>query len=272
MEIAGAAVGRRLSEGEVFGEAVEWDWPSNTGGRTVGYVSIDATGGYRVRRGSEAEGRMIDVGLVFAPAVGGRDGCGFWPPGARHGLEEQMRRHAAQAGLESAETWVGLTDGGRLDEFLRVYFPQAEVILGFYHAAEHLNDLAKALHPGNDGLAGEVAGHWCHQLKHEGGAAVLTVLEAVSLRGRKEATRECHRQVTSYVRNNLFRTDYPRYRANGWLIGSGHIESACKGVIGLRMKGGGMRWGETGADAVGHLRALFKSKKGQWDACWATAM
>ena len=80
-----------------------------------------------------------------------------------------------------------------------------------------------------------------------------------------------HRRVTGYVRNNLGRMDYPRYRANGWLIGSGHVEAACKAVVGQRLKGNGMRWSEAGADAVCHLRALFKSEKGQWDAFWAHA-
>lgn len=275
-EAAGAAVGRRLSAGEVFGPAADWDWPADASGRTVGYVSLDATGvGMQGPTGAAADGRMIDVGLVFAPAAGRRPGRlrAVTALGDRHGLGEQMRRQAAQVGLESADVWVGLTDGGAgLDEFLRVYFPRAEVILDFYHAAEHLNDLAKALHPADAGAAGELAGQWCHQLKHDGGAAVLAALDAVDLRGKKPAARECHRRVTMYVRKNLWRMDYPRYRANGWLIGSGHIESACKGVIGQRLKGGGMRWSEAGADAVGHLRALFKSEKGQWDACWANAM
>ena len=156
-----------------------------------------------------------------------------------------------------------------MDEFMRVYFPRAELVLDFYHAAEHLNELANALSGADE--AGALARQWCHQLKHEGGAAVLATLEAVDLRGRKAEVREKHRLVTGYVRNNLGRMDYPRYRANGWLIGSGHVESACKGIIGLRLKGCGMRWSEAGADAVCHLRALFKSEKGQWDAFWATA-
>lgn len=32
--------------------------------------------------------------------------------------------------------------------------------------------------------------------------------------------------------------------------------------------GSGMRWGADGADAVCHLRALFKSEADQWDAFW----
>jgi hypothetical protein len=39
--------------------------------------------------------------------------------------------------------------------------------------------------------------------------------------------------------------DYPRYRSKGWQIGSGPVESACKTVVGQRLKGPGMRWGCT---------------------------
>lgn len=69
----------------------------------------------------------------------------------------------------------------------------------------------------------------------------------------------------------MHRMGYPRYRADGWLIGSGHVEAGCKAVVGQRLKGGGMRWGEAGADAVCHLRARFKSEKGQGEAFWANA-
>ena len=63
-----------------------------------------------------------------------------------------------------------------------VNFPRAECVLDFYHAAEHLNDLAKALYPGEEGQAAEVAGQWCHTLKHRGGAALLAVLDAFGFR------------------------------------------------------------------------------------------
>jgi hypothetical protein len=274
-EAAGQALGERLANREVFGDAGVWKWSKDANGQTVGYVSLDATGvGIQGPNGQSADGKMVDVGLIFDPGSNGRPGrmralAGLY---TLDELGAQMRRQAAQVGLDNAEVWVGLTDGGKgLDEFLRVYFPRAELVLDFYHAAEHLNDLAQALHPGDDQAASELAGPWCHQLKHEGGNAVLATLEAIDLRGKKAEAREQHRLVTGYVRNNRFRMDYPRYRANGWLIGSGHVESACKGVVGQRLKGNGMRWSEEGADAVCHLRALFKSEKGQWDAFWALA-
>lgn len=64
--------------------------------------------------------------------------------------------------------------------------------------------------------------------------------------------------------------NYPAYRARGWLLGSGPVEAACKQVVNQRLKGSGMRWLESGADAVCHLRALFRSERSQWDACWSS--
>lgn len=216
---------------------------------------------------------MAYVGLIFNPAAAGKPTqervlAGLY---ALPELGVQMRRQGAQIGMDRAEVWVALTDGGAgLEEFMQVYFPRAECVLDFFHAAEHLNNLAKALYP--DAVqAQEVASVWCHTLKHEGGGALLTLLETIDVRGRKSEVREAQRREVGYVRHNVHRMDYPRYLANGWLIGSGHVEAACKSVVGQRLKGGGMRWGEVGADAVCHLRALFKSEKGQWEAFWGNA-
>src|SRR5439155_1220460 len=74
-------------------------------------------------------------------------------------LGERMRRQGAQVGMDRADVWVALTDGGSgLEEFIGVYFPRCECILDFYHAAEHLGALAQALHPADDGRAREAAG------------------------------------------------------------------------------------------------------------------
>ena len=80
--------------------------------------------------------------------------------------------------------------------------------------------------------------------------------------------REQWQKVEEYFGNNLHRMEYPEYQAEGWQIGSGVVESACKTVVGQRLKGAGMRWGEAGAHALCHVRALYRSEKGQWDAFW----
>jgi hypothetical protein len=76
------------------------------------------------------------------------------------------------------------------------------------------------------------------------------------------------RKLIGYFENNRHRTDYPRYRACGWDIGSGPTEAGCK-IIGERLKGSGMRWVEEGAAPVAALRALYVSGGKLWDGFWA---
>jgi len=105
-------------------------------------------------------------------------------------------------------------------------------------------------------------------MKQQGGAGILAVLEALPLPPRHPAVKARPAEVVGYIRKNLHRMDYPTYLANGWLIGSGAVESACKTVVGQRLKLAGMRWGAAGTDALCHLRALFRSEVGQWQAFW----
>jgi len=271
-ERVGGDVGRRLAAGETFGGPARWRWSKDADGKTCAYVSADLTGvGMQGPGAGRADGRMAAVGMVWNAGEEGRVryACGL--TGGLAALGEPLRRQGAQVGMDRAERWVAISDGGAgIEDFLREYFPRAgAVILDFYHAAEHLNDWAKALHPDED-EAGRVASTWCHRLKHEGGPAVLAELRLIDVSGRTEAAREAHRVLLVYFTNQVHRMDYPSYRAKGWLIGSGPVEAACKQVVGQRLKGSGMRWGEAGADAVCHLRALFRSEKGQWDAYWAS--
>jgi hypothetical protein len=271
-ERVGEGIGQRLAAGETFGPARVWKWSQDAEGKTCAYVSADLTGlGMQGANGAAADGRMAAVGMIWnAGEEGGvRYACGL--VGGLAALGGPLRRQGAQVGMDRADRWVALSDGGAgIEDWLRANFPRVEaVILDFYLAAEYLSDWAKALHPDDAAAASRVAGAWCHRLKHEGGAAVLTGLRELDVSGRSGALQEAHRVLLVYFTNQVHRMDYPAYLAKGWLIGSGPVEAACKQVVGQRLKGSGMRWGEAGADAVCHLRALFRSEKGQWDAFWA---
>jgi hypothetical protein len=271
-ERVGAEVGERLAAGETFGEAKGWTWSEDSEGKTVGYVSADLTGvGLQGANGAKADGRMAAVGMVWNAGVPGqvRYVCGL--TGGLSVLGDPLRRQAGQVGLGQADRIVAISDGGSgLEDWLRVHFPLAKaVILDFWHAAQHLSDWAKALSP-DAAEATRVTAEWCHRLKHEGGEVVRAALRAMDVSGRSESVREAHRQLVGYVENQVHRMDYPTYRAKGWAIGSGPVEAACKQVVNQRLKVTGARWSEAGADAVCHLRALFRSELGQWDAFWAT--
>ena len=74
---------------------------------------------------------------------------------------------------------------------------------------------------------------------------VLEALRALPADGR-ESVRKVHGEVVGYFENHVHRMDYPTYQAKGWAIGSGPIESACKTVIGKRMKEAGCAGARTG--------------------------
>ena len=187
------------------------------------------------------------------------------------GLEElgaRLRRQAAQVGMDRAEQQVALTDGGNgLDAFMEVHFPLAVRILDFYHAAEHLGDLAKASY-GDERMPPRTDRRVVPPDETRGRRRDPGDPGGAGPDGSIRRGAEAHRLVTGYVRTNLHRMDYPRYREEGWQIGSGHIEAACKTVVNQRLKQSGMRWGGDGADAVCHLRALYEGETSQWDAFW----
>ena len=57
--------------------------------------------------------------------------------------------------------------------------------------------------------------------------------------------------------------DYARFRHQGYLIGSGTIESACKQIAAARLKCSGARWTLAGVIATAKARAAWLSKT--WD-------
>ena len=276
-EAAGERVAQLLKDKTTFGEKKSWAWQRDARGKTCAYVGLDATGvRQQGRQAAKAEGRMAYVGMVYNP----RSRHDERPP-ERHPvrylagfyeLDElglQLRRQAAQVGWDEAEQQIALSDGGNgLEDFFRKNFPRAECILDFWHAAEHLTELGLALWPADEALRKERVASWRHQLKHEGGNAMLSTLEELEPSEARAAARAAHADCVRYFQNHRHRMDYPRYLANGWQIGSGPVESACKTVVANRLKGSGMRWGADGSDAVCHLRALYLSQPGQWEAFW----
>ena len=191
-------------------------------------------------------------------------------------LEEigrQLRGECQAVGIADADVVIGLTDGGNgletclLETVFSGLARETVLILDFFHATEHLHEFAKDWQP-NDAARHEQVDAWCHLLKHEGGHALLMQLEALDLTGRNAVVLEAHRLLTGYVRSNLHRMDYPTYISRGWQIGSGEIESACKGVVNHRLKGPGMRWALPATTELCQLRALYKSEPILWDAYW----
>jgi len=69
--------------------------------------------------------------------------------------------------------------------------------------------------------------------------------------------------LRTYIENNKEKIDYPGYKAKGFFVGSGAIESANKIIVQRRLKQVGMRWGVKGAQSILTLRA--KEESGLWE-------
>jgi hypothetical protein len=98
---------------------------------------------------------------------------------------------------------------------------------------------------------------------------LLALFKGLDREAMSAEARQAYDKAVTYFHNHVQRMDYPSYLQNGWQIATGAVESACKVVINQRLNMGGMRWGESGSDAVCHLRALFYSDTDQWDGYWS---
>lgn len=279
-EDAGRRLARAVAAGSTFGPKADWPWHRDYDGRRCAYVELDATG---VRQqaddGGPAEGRMAYVGMVCNPRpewpwpdedagpMRARYLSGLYP---LERFAPLMRAPAGAVGMDRADRWIGLSDGGNgLEARLLENFPRLErVILDFFHPAEKLTAVARLLYPKDEDRAEEQARQWRGLLKDEGGAVLAAVLAEWEW-PRRPGLSEAVNDLVGYLGRNAHRMEYPEYLAHGWCIGSGAVESACKTVVGQRLKLAGMRWGEDGAHAMCHLRALYRSEKGQWEAFWA---
>jgi hypothetical protein len=113
------------------------------------------------------------------------------------------------------------------------------VILDFWHAASYLEKLSRAMSPEDEEKAKEVASGWCSLLKHAGGATTLQVIRHGEWPARKSAwLKEVWAEVEGYFGHNGHRMECPEYLAEGWHIGSGVAESACKTVVSQRLNRG----------------------------------
>jgi hypothetical protein len=175
----------------------------------------------QAKNGGKAEGRMPYVATVFNPVPELPADSPHQPPAsarmqARYlsglydldQLGRELRKQAGQVGMDHAEVWIGLTDGGNgLEEFVRRNFPRDPVlILDFWHASEYLTELGQVLYPADEETRQRVVGEWCRTLKREGGARVLETLQALPT-PRRPAAREKYATTLNYFRNNVHRME-----------------------------------------------------------------
>lgn len=159
---------------------------------------------------------------------------------------------------DQAKEVIFVADGADwIWRIVQQHFPQAVQIVDWYHAVAYVRAVAQAA------FADEAArATWFDQqrthLWHGQLAALFRACRACDAVASKAV--KC---ALTYFAHNRRRLRYDRFRAAGYQIGSGTMESGCKQLGTGRLKIAGAQWGETGARLVAKARAAYLS--GQWD-------
>lgn len=178
-------------------------------------------------------------------------------------LWAETRRRGIDTVYEDVEVVIG--DGAVwIWDLAQTHYPYAAQIVDWYHAEERLWTVGQAVYgQGAEGAKAWVEGRLA-QLWDGDLSGVQHQLRG--LKPRRSEVREIVRQAVVYFTNQAGRMQYPSYREKGYPLGSGPVESACKNLVGARLKRGGMRWSNEGAQAVLNLRSELLSNR--WDEAW----
>jgi hypothetical protein len=168
------------------------------------------------------------------------------------GLQNQVDRYDEVVFVSDGAVWIW--------RLVEKYFPQATQIVDWYHASQYLTPIAEnAFGPGT-----QQAQQWLTQTRTDlWEGRIPEVIQACCPFLRQAHVRSAAEKAITYYTNNEKRMDYARFRQQGYLIGSGTIESACKQIAAARLKCSGARWTLTGVIATAKARAAWLSKT--WD-------
>ena len=143
---------------------------------------------------------------------------------------------------------------------VKLHYPHAVQIVDWYHAADRLERVAQAAFP----AAAERAS-WLARVTEELWEGCLPAV----IHACQQLAVQCEeaRQAVIYFTNNTPRMQYAQFRAAGYLIGSGTVESGCKQIVTQRLKKPGAQWDVEGAVHTAKARAAWLS--GEWEAVCA---
>jgi len=174
---------------------------------------------------------------------------------------------AVACGLEGCRESALLADGAIWiwERIAPVIDPDVKIV-DWRHAESHIWTAGNILH----GEGTEACKGWVELLKEhlwEGRIdALLKELADLHKSLRSPAKREAIAKLQTYITNHKEQMAYDKFRAQGFDIGSGLIESACKTVVQQRLKLPGARWKIVNAQRILSLRVCHLNL--DWEPFW----
>lgn len=175
---------------------------------------------------------------------------------------EGRRLHLAEAqskyALSDAADWIAIQYGRQL--------PMLDAhVLDYHHVREHLREASYVLYGERTAKAVEWRQEMAGCVWEQGPLVLLDRLGAYLRRHRSGPKHQALTSLRNFIVKHVAMMDYPRFRALGYDCGSGPTESEC-GRLTDRLKGPGMRWDKSNAEAMMALSAICHSD--QWDTYW----
>jgi hypothetical protein len=209
------------------------------------------------------EVKTLAIGAIVRDASGavGAEDLSYFSRRTDHATFRRLALvETDRRGVATAPTVVAVMDGADwLQGFVDFHRHDAVRVLDFPHAVEYLTRAShEALGAGTAATSAWIATQ-AHALKHEGPDPVLAALRALP-------TGEHRDTALAYLAARLAHIQYPAFRAAGYPIGSGIVESANKVVVQDRLKGSGMHWAPASVDPMLALRTVVCTDR--WDEAW----
>jgi hypothetical protein len=175
-----------------------------------------------------------------------------WAEAKRRGVEQAARVTSVNDGAE----WIWL--------IVLLCYPTARAIVDWWHVVDRLWQVGNLV--GGQGTTASAA--WVKARKEElwQGHVAAVGAALTALTPRSAETQKDVRLLGEYLRTHAERMRYQEFRDRGEPVGSGTVESACKNVVGTRLKRGGMRWKVERAEAVLAVRCAILSDR--WPHAW----
>jgi hypothetical protein len=164
--------------------------------------------------------------------------------------------------LDKVEQLSSVNDGAPwIERTTFTNFPEAKQVIDWNHALERLWAVAHAVY-GED----ESAAEWAAQREEELWAgAVEQVIESLEALDLDQASYPDEvPQAPGYFRRNRDQMRYDIFRALGYPIGSGTVESGAKNVVKHRMRRPGRGWRRDCAQSMLAALSELHSKRFEW--------
>jgi hypothetical protein len=203
----------------------------------------------------EPQGRAKRTSYVAT--LGGPEAIGelLWPEAVRRGWQTAFDREV----VADAAAWIW--------NLVADYFYDSLQVVDWFHAVEHLSKAAESVYP--DALPPRQ--RWLNQHKtllFQGEAEQIGQQLQQLAKTAAPAAQEVLETEAAYFDKHKHRMQYLEWRNEGWLIGSGTVESAAKQYK-QRFTAAGMRWKRDGLERLIPIRSAVLS--GTFSVHWRSA-